>query len=174
MTARRDEPSRQEILGPEDLRAFMGQARIEGTIIDLPVATPTVAAAARALGVPEDTIVKSLLFVIEPDQAVLAIAPGPQRVSTSAIAAWLGTSRKRIRLASPQDALQFSGYEVGTVPPFGHRRKLPVCMDRALLEMREVYAGGGGQNSLLRIDPAEIARITGAEYLELVQLIDRQ
>lgn len=173
MAALHDERPGQKGRGPADLRAFMDQAGIRGMIIELPVETPTVAAAAQALGVPEDLIAKSLLFLIEPDQAVLAVAPGPRRVSTSAIAAWLGTNRKRIRLASPEETLQLCGYQVGAVPPFGHPRQLPVCMDRALLGMQEVYVGGGGLNSLLKIDPAEIARVTRADYLELAEPIDR-
>lgn len=173
MAALHDDRPGQKGRGPADLRAFMDQAGIQGMIIELPVETPTVAAAAQALGVPVDAIVKSILFIIEPDEAVLAVAPGRRRVSISAIAAWLGTSRTRIRLASPEEALQLCGYQVGAVPPFGHQRELPVCMDRALIEMREIYAGGGSLNSLLKIDPAEIARVTRADYLELVEPTDR-
>jgi prolyl-tRNA editing enzyme YbaK/EbsC (Cys-tRNA(Pro) deacylase) len=63
--------------------------------------------------------------------------------------------------------LATTGYEVGTVPPFGHHQPVPTLVDRRVLEQETVYAGGGGHRVLLRFSPGEILRVTAAETIDL-------
>lgn len=153
--------------GQPDLQRYVQEHGVEAELIELDVPTPTVAAAAAALGVSQSLIVKSILFIAEPDSAVLALAPGPRQIAKRAIARWLGMGEDRIRLATPAEALRICGYEVGSVPPIGHGPELPVCLDRSLMDLDQVYAGGGAVNSLLRIAPGEIKRAARAVLLDL-------
>jgi prolyl-tRNA editing enzyme YbaK/EbsC (Cys-tRNA(Pro) deacylase) len=63
--------------------------------------------------------------------------------------------------------LDLTGFEVGTVPPFGHRRPLRTLLDPRVLEFDEIYAGGGTHHSLVRLNPQDIAKITQAEIIDL-------
>jgi prolyl-tRNA editing enzyme YbaK/EbsC (Cys-tRNA(Pro) deacylase) len=65
--------------------------------------------------------------------------------------------------------LEISGYEVGAMPPFGHRRPLITLIDNRVLELPEAYAGGGAENALIRLNPQEIQRVTGAKALDLLE-----
>jgi prolyl-tRNA editing enzyme YbaK/EbsC (Cys-tRNA(Pro) deacylase) len=160
-------------LGPHDLQTFMDARAIQGEILQLSVPTPTVETAAQAAGVRAEQIVKSILFLVNA-QPVLAIACGTAYVERRAIAARYGVGRKRVRLASPEEVLAVSGYEVGAMPPFGHRYPLATLLDRRVLDLPVAYAGGGAENALARLDPRDIARFTNAEVLDLTTISDQE
>ncbi len=162
-----EEPSPlNRILDTTDLQQFLDLHQAQAEILHLPVETPTVEAAARAVGTRPQSIVKSLLFLVD-GRPVLVIACGPQRVAASAVAQHFGLSPKRVRLAGPQTVLEATGYPIGALPPFGHRRPLPTLLDRHVLEHDQVFAGGGSFTSLVRLAPGELLRLTGAQTLDL-------
>lgn len=149
-----------------DLQRFLEEHQARAHILQLPVETPTVEAAARAVGTVPDKIVKSLLFLVD-RRPVLVIACGPQRVAAEVIARHYGLSRKRVRLAGPQAVLEATGYSIGALPPFGHRQALPTLLDRRVFDHEHVYAGGGSLTALVRLSPDELLRLTGAQTLDL-------
>lgn len=155
------------ILGPDDLQAYMQLNNIPGDILHLEVPTPTVAAAAQAVGTAPDQIVKSILFLVD-RHPVLAVTCGQMIVDQRVLAGLYQVGRKKVKLATPEYVLQKSGYEVGALPPFGHRTPLPTWMDVRVLEQSEVFAGGGAENTLVRLKPDDILRATGAELIDLL------
>lgn len=151
-----------------DLQTFMQEQGVHGEMLHLDVPTPTVETAAQAVGTQPERIVKSLLFVID-GEPVLAITCGTSYVDRRAIAAIYAVGRKRVKLAPAETVLEISGYEVGAMPPFGHLRKLPTLLDRGVLLHPEVYAGGGAENALVRLEPVEILRVTQAQVMDLAE-----
>lgn len=154
-------------LGPDDLQAYLHARAIPGELLRLEVPTPTVEAAARAVGADPDRIVKSILFLVD-ERPVLAITCGTDKVETRALAARFGVGRKRVRLADAHSVLEQTGYAVGAMPPFGHRAPLHTLLDRRVLEKPVVYAGGGSESALLRLSPQTILEISRAEVLDLL------
>lgn len=154
-----------------DLHGFLKANEIEAEIVFLEETTPTVEAAAEAVGVLPGQIVKSVLFVVkEKDGAPrpqLVVTNGLSRVSYRALADYLGISRRRVRMARADEVQEMTGYAVGTVPPFGHATRLATVLDVAVTEQREVYAGGGEINALMRLTVAELQRVLGAEEVAL-------
>ncbi len=144
----------------------MDQWGIPGQILTLDVPTPTVETAAQALGVSPRQIVKSVLFTV-PDEGVLTISCGDQLVERRVIASLYAISRKRVKLAPPEVVLDLTGFEVGTVPPFGHRTPLRTLLDPRVLTLDEIFAGGGTHHTLVRLNPQDIADITQAEVVDL-------
>lgn len=153
-------------LGTEDLQRFINDNQIEAEMVPLEVDTPTVEAAAEAVGTDPNRIAKSLLFKVG-DSALLAIACGPAQIRRRALADHLDVGRRQVRLASPEEVLVITGYEVGTVPPFGHRNSVETLIDAAAMEQDRIYAGGGGKRTLVRVSPAEIVRVTDGRVLDL-------
>lgn len=158
-------------LGPEDLLAYMQANAIPGEIVRLDTPTPTVGAAAKAVGVDPEDIIKSILFLVD-DRPVLAITSGITQIDRRAIAALYQVGRKRVKLASPEAVLKISGYEVGAMPPFGHREPLATLLDGRVLEKRLVYGGGGAEDNLLRLAPADIQAATDACVADLLNSPD--
>ncbi len=155
-------------LGALELATFIQANHIQGKILHLSVPTPTVEAAVQAVHALPEQIVKSILFLVD-DQPVLAIACGTANISRRAIADLYGVGKKRVKLASAEKVVEISGYEVGAMPPFGHRQTLNTLIDHRVLEMTESYAGGGAENALLSLDPQEIARVTNAKVMDLLE-----
>jgi prolyl-tRNA editing enzyme YbaK/EbsC (Cys-tRNA(Pro) deacylase) len=154
------------MLTPADLQAFMHRHDMVGEVLILDTPTPTVEAAAAAVGTHLENIVKSVLFTIG-SRRVLAVTCGTKPIERRAIAARYGVGRKRVKLAPPETVLAVTGYPVGTVPPFGHLTHLETLIDPRVLEQEQVFAGGGGYNALVRLDPADIQRISRGQVLDL-------
>ena len=155
------------MLTPNDIQVFMDEQDIAGEILRLEVPTPTVDDAAVAVGTQPRQIVKSILFLVE-DQPVLAIACGNDRIDRRIIAGIYGVGRKKVKLAGPEIVLDVSGYEVGAMPPFAHRGRIPTLIDRRVLEQPVVYAGGGAENMLLRLSAEDILKVTEAQVMDLI------
>jgi prolyl-tRNA editing enzyme YbaK/EbsC (Cys-tRNA(Pro) deacylase) len=77
--------------------------------------------------------------------------------------------KKRVKLATPEMVLEISGYEVGAMPPFGHRQPLTTLIDQRVLDLPEAYAGGGAENAIVRLNPQDILQVTGARVLDLLE-----
>jgi prolyl-tRNA editing enzyme YbaK/EbsC (Cys-tRNA(Pro) deacylase) len=155
------------VLNSHDLQRFIREHSVAASLVPLDSPTPTVDRAAAAVGAVPDDIVKSLMFLVD-GEPVVAIACGLGRVDTRAIASHFEVPRKRVRLADAPAVLETTGFEVGSLPPFGHLRALTTLIDRQVLGREEVFAGGGEVNALLRISPREIVRVSGGVVLPLV------
>jgi Cys-tRNA(Pro) deacylase len=153
-------------LGLPALEQFLQAHGIQGTLIPLSVPTPTVETAAEAIGTTPDRIVKSLLFLID-ERPVLVISSGTDRIERRNLAKHFHVGRTRVKLADAGTVLSITGYEVGAVPPFGHKQQLDVILERRVFQQPVVYAGGGSIESLLEIAPEEILRVTHATVLDL-------
>jgi prolyl-tRNA editing enzyme YbaK/EbsC (Cys-tRNA(Pro) deacylase) len=152
-----------------ELSQFIASRGIEAKLVYPGVPTPTVPDAARALNVLSQQIVKSLIFIVQ--EPLLVMAAGEARISYRALANFLGTSRKQVRMASPEEALELSGFEVGAMPPFGHRQSLPTLMDQTSLEGQDlVYAGGGSKSALLEVGLQTILEVTGGQWVKLTEI----
>ncbi len=152
---------------PDDLQAYLTAHNVPAEIVHPAAETPTVPAAAAALGVPVDQIVKTLLFFID-GQPYTVIANGVRRVDPRKLATRFGTNRKKVRLAEGPAVIELTGYAPGTVPPLGHRQPLPALMDHGVLDHEVVYAGGGGIAAMLRVRSADLLRLTNAELVNVL------
>jgi len=152
-----------------DLSKFISAHSIAAEIIHMPEHTLTVEAAAQALKVHADQIVKSILFVAD-NAPVLVIANGLNRIDYKRLGEYLNLSRKKIRMAQAAEVLEISGFIVGSMPPFGHKTKLRTLLDPRLFEQAEVYAGGGDINAMLRVTPSEILRVANGERVEVTNI----
>lgn len=146
------------------LQQFIDAQRIEATIIHLTENTPTVPDAARALGVPEAQIIKSLVFLVN-GNPILVIANGSQRIDTRNLANHFGVGRKRIKFASAAQALEITGYIVGSMPPFGHKTALPTFIDSQVATLPVIYGGGGDIHAMLKLASEQLLQATNATCL---------
>ena len=175
-----DTPLHQPLLQPDDLRRFVAEHAIAAALIDGLGDTPTVPAAAAALGVDPDQIIKTLLFLVERrtaageafDDPVVVISNGQQRVDKGRLAAHCGVGKKKVNLAPAAVVLDLLGYPAGGVPPFGHRTALPVFIDASILALRErfagvIFGGGGDDRTMLRLTVDELLRVTQGEVVAL-------
>ena len=156
-------------LGPDDLLAWCATHGVPAVLLRPGVPTPTVPQAAAAVGVRPEQVLKSLVLFVDGEPR-LAIAAGEDRLSYPRMAAAFGTSRRRVRLATADEALALTGYAVGAMPPFGHRRPLTTWVDaRRVVPGHTVVAGGGARDALLQLTTDDLLRVTGARAAELTE-----
>jgi prolyl-tRNA editing enzyme YbaK/EbsC (Cys-tRNA(Pro) deacylase) len=87
-------------LTSNDLKSFIKQNNLQAELIVLSVPTPSVEAAAEAVGVEAARIIKSLLFWVGADP-VMVIACGPTQVDRRLLAKHFGVGRKQVKLMPP-------------------------------------------------------------------------
>ncbi len=147
------------------LAAYLREWRVDAELLAPGADTSTVPAAAAALGVPERQIVKSLLFEGKGGALVLVIARGTARVDRQKLSAVTGL--RQPRLASPEVVRRATGFLPGGMPPVGHASPLRVVLDRRVLDEPVVFGGGGRSDTMLRIRPQDIARLTRATVADV-------
>ena len=138
---------------------------VDAEIVAPGVPMPTVPLAAAAIGVRPEQILKSLLFMDRHGVCVLAIACGTGKVRPAKLAA--AAALDRPRLADAETVLRVTGYPAGGVAPVGHATSVRVLLDRRAAALEVAYGGGGAEDLLLRIRPADIVRLTSAEIVDL-------
>lgn len=136
---------------------------VETTVIEFAESTRTAEEAAAAIGTQIAQIVKSLVFMAG-DAPVLALVSGTNRLDTARLRRWTGAPPRR---ASANEVRNATGFAIGGVPPVGHARPLRTFIDRDLTRYDVVYAAAGTPHAVFAIAPAELARITGGQVVDL-------
>lgn len=156
------------MLNDGHLTRFIRARGIPAEVIYPNVPTPTVSAAAQALGIQADRIVKSLVFVAD-EVPVLIISAGEKRVSPKRLRDILAVPRRKLRMATPDEALRIAGFEVGAMPPFGHRQPLSTLLDSLTVTpgTGPLYGGGGTKAAMLKVDYDTLVEVTRARCLPL-------
>ena len=119
---------------------------------------------ASALGVPEHHVVKTLVMQDESARPLIVLMHGDKKVSTKNLARQAG--RKRIEPCKPEVAQRHSGYQVGGTSPFGTKKKMPIFLERSILELPKIYINGGRRGFLVGIRPEEISRTLNPQLVD--------
>jgi len=113
---------------------------------------------ASALGVPEHHVVKTLVMQDEDAKPLIVLMHGDKKVSTKNLARQAG--RKRIEPCKPEVAQRHSGYQVCGTSPFGTKKKVPIFLERSILDLPKIYINGGRRGFLVCIDPKDLNRLS--------------
>lgn len=120
---------------------------------------------ARELGVPEHSVVKTLVMQDEDAKPLIVLMHGDRIVSTKNLARQAG--RKRVEPCKPDVAQRHSGYQVGGTSPFGTKKRMPVYMEKSILGIDKIYINGGRRGFLVGIAPQEIVRTLAPTLVEV-------
>ena len=112
---------------------------------------------ARSLGVPEHHVVKTLVMQDEDAKPLIVLMHGDKKVSTKNLARQTG--RKRIETCKPEVAQRHSGYQVGGTSPFGTKKKMPIYLERSILDLPKIYINGGRRGFLVGIDSNDLKKL---------------
>lgn len=96
--------------------------------------------AAEARGIALSALVKTLVIRIEDGKYALVLIPGDRGLDYPKLRAHLGV--RRLTMPDPEEAKAATGYERGTITPFGageHR----VLIDQRLVDLDEISLGSG-------------------------------
>ena len=111
----------------------------------------------RELNLPEHSIVKTLIMEDENHEPMIVLMHGDRKVSTKELARQ--AHRKHIESCKPEVAQRHSGYLTGGTSPFGTRKKMPLFMEKSILDLPVIYINGGKRGFLVGIAPNDIVTL---------------
>lgn len=123
------------------------------------------AVSSRELGVDEHHVVKTLVMEDDAADAFIVLMHGDMKVSTKELARVLGA--KRVAPCAPDTAQRHSGYRVGGTSPFGTRKRLPVYMEKSILDLPRIYINGGSRGFLVGMAPQGIVDLLRPVLVEV-------
>jgi Cys-tRNA(Pro) deacylase len=130
----------------------------------------SLAEAAKARGVTPDRVVKTLVVRRGADDFLFVLVPGDRRISWPKLRALLGTSR--LSMPDAQEARDVTGYERGTITPFGSLRSWPVIADTRVNGTVSIGAGAHGVSATAAAD--DVVRVLGATRADVTDPLEDQ
>ena len=123
----------------------------------------SLAEAAAARGVTPAQVVKTLVVRRADDDYVFVLVPGDRAISWPKLRALLGVSR--LSLPDAAVAREATGYDRGTITPFGSTTAWPVVADEQV--RGEVTLGAGAHGVAVAVDAAAVVAALGARVADV-------
>ena len=124
----------------------------------------SVAEAAAQRGVEVRDIVKTLVVRRADDQFVFVLVPGDRVISWPKLRGLLGVNR--LSMPDAAKAKDVTGYERGTITPFGSTRPWPVIADERM-RGRQVSLGAGEHGVALEVAADEAVPVLGGSFADV-------
>lgn len=112
--------------------------------------------AAEERGQRPEQVVRSILFRLAENDYLMVLVAGPRQVDWKALRRYVGQSR--LTMASAEEVLAVTGYEIGAVSPFGLPRPLRVLLDESVTRETEVSIGSGTRGTTVILQTSDLVR----------------
>ena len=146
----------------ERVGAFLAAKGLTVDVREFGESTRNSALAAEALGCTVAEIAKSVVFV--GPRVVVVVISGDRRVDVGKLETMEGG---KVRVATPEEVREKTGYPIGGVPPFPHAEGISVVADTSLLRHGQVWAAAGAPNAVFRVEVKDLVRLTGGATRDL-------
>ena len=147
------------------VRAFLATHAPDIRVIETERSSATVAEAAAAHGVEPARIAKTLSLSVA-GRSFLVVTRGDTRLDNRKVKAVFGG---KASMLGAEEVQALTGHPVGGVCPFGLATPLPVYCDVSLKAFDEVVPAAGSVNSAIRIEPARLAALARADWVDVCQ-----
>jgi Cys-tRNA(Pro)/Cys-tRNA(Cys) deacylase len=121
--------------------------------------------AAELIGVEPREIVKTLVVKRSDGTFLFALIPGDKQISWPKLRAVVGVNK--LQLPDPSVALEATGYDRGTITPFGSTTDWPVYADASI--SGRIAMGAGEHGYSLLVDAAGLIRAFDATVADISQ-----
>jgi Cys-tRNA(Pro) deacylase len=122
--------------------------------------------AATARGVSPAAVVKTLVVRRGAADYLFVLVPGDKQLSWPKLRAVLGVSR--LSLPPADEALEATGYERGTITPFGSTTAWPVLADSAVVG-QEITLGGGAHGVAVKLQADDALAALAAQVADVTE-----
>jgi len=120
---------------------------------------------AEALGLPEEIVIKTIVFQADDGSFLVALMSGDGSVSEKKLARV--SDHKRVSPAAPRDAERVTGFQIGGIGPFGLKQLLPVFLDEVTAQLDEIVINAGARGTMIRLATKDLIRLTGATVADI-------
>ena len=101
------------------------------------------------------------------DDYVFVLVPGGRQIDWPKLRTHLAV--KRLSLPDADEAKAATGYERGTITPFGATHAWPVIADAAVLEPERVAIGAGAHGANIHVASAALIDTLGADIVDVTR-----
>lgn len=115
--------------------------------------------AAAMRGIEPGDIVKTMVVRRAADDYVLVLVPGDRQIAWPRLRGLLGVNR--LSMPDASTARDVTGYERGTITPFGTKAPLPVVADTRV-QGRRVFLGAGERGLTVAVQGDDVIALFGA------------
>ncbi len=119
----------------------------------------TIEQAARERNQEIRQVVRSILFRLSEDDYAMVLIAGPQQVS------WRGLrkhfNQSRLTIATPEEVEKITGYQIGSVSPFGLPNPIPILVDEGVLAQPAVSLGSGVRGTAILLTKENLLKALG-------------
>ncbi|WP_258725358.1 aminoacyl-tRNA deacylase [Cellulomonas sp. NS3] len=158
-------PAEPRTPGEERATAALDAAGIDYRVVRHgPVRSLTEAAEVR--GIDPAGIVKTLVVRRAEDDYLFVLVPGDRAISWPKLRALLGVTR--MSMPDAATALAVTGYERGTITPFGSTHAWPVVADERV-PGRPASIGGGAHGVSATVDGDDLVLALGATVADVTE-----
>ncbi|MCG7534014.1 aminoacyl-tRNA deacylase [Pseudoalteromonas sp. OOF1S-7] len=115
------------------------------------------------LALAPQQVFKTLVICVD-GRLVVAVTPSTQLVDLKAFAK--SCKGKKAQLATQQQAENATGYQLGGISPFAHKKRLPVRLHISALSYKTIYVSGGRRGLELAVSPDALKALCLAEVAD--------
>jgi len=141
------------------VRQALVDAGVGDKAIELTETARSAAEAAKAVGVEQGAIVKSLVFTVG-NRYVMALVAGDHLCREDQLGRAFNLDGPVVR-PSADLVRAVTGFSIGGVAPVGLVSKLPVVIDASLKRFDQLYAAAGHSHCVFETSVAELKTLTG-------------
>ena len=116
-------------------------------------------------GIQLGQLLRTIVIRRGADDYVFVLVPGGRQIDWPKLRSHLGV--KRLSLPSADEARDATGYERGTITPFGSTNPWPVIADESMRDLDSVAIGGGQRGVNVHIAPADLIKATNGEIVDV-------
>jgi Cys-tRNA(Pro) deacylase len=124
----------------------------------------SLAEAAAVRGVDPSAIVKTMVVRRGEGDHLFVLVPGDRQISWPKLRTHLGVNR--LSMPDAEAAREVTGYERGTITPFGARTALPVVADERMVG-RTISLGAGGHGVAATLAADDVIAHLGAQVADV-------
>lgn len=123
--------------------------------------------AAKALGLDEAIVFKTLVAVGDKTGPVVFVIPVARSLDMKRAAAASGN--KRIEMIPPKDLMAVTGYLRGGCSPIGMKKAFPTFIDKLALECACISVSAGQRGLQILIEPGALMALTSGVQADIVR-----
>jgi Cys-tRNA(Pro)/Cys-tRNA(Cys) deacylase len=118
--------------------------------------------AAEALGVPPETVYKTIVVTrVVKGKPILAVVPGPSEVDLKSLAKTLG--EKKVVIPTQKEAERMTRLQAGGISPLALiNRGFQVVVDTSAETIGEIYVSGGQRGINICLSTESLVKLTNA------------
>jgi Cys-tRNA(Pro) deacylase len=152
----------------EQVQAALRQLGLPGEVVQFKASTRTASDAASAVGCALGQIVKTLFFLAD-GRPTIALVAGDRQADTARLAELLGIGRKKLKMGTPDEVMEHTGYPVGGVAPVGWLKPCDVVVDESLKRFDVVWAAAGNGNAVFEARTADLVRAINGQWAAITR-----